>query len=78
LSEINRLRCPILAVYEIADSSFGMLAGSGARGAEAARVGEFRPVEVRRDVFSKALRRWHGGADSELNGYGAKGEGRNI
>jgi hypothetical protein len=63
--------------HGVHSSSFGKPVGSSAREAETARFGRLRGGEAKMEAFSRALRRWGGGADAELNCFGAQREGRN-
>ena len=48
-------------------SSFGKSADNTAREAETARFGSWRWGEAKVGAFSRAVRRWGGGADAKLN-----------
>jgi len=56
-------------------SNFGMSVGSRVPVAEAACFWAFRSGDLGMGLFSRALRRERGGADSELNCKGAQREG---
>ena len=59
-------------------SSFAKLVSSSVREAESARFRRLRCDGAKTEAFSRVLRRWHGGVDSELNCFGAQREGRNA